>query len=124
MKKIFNFLLALAFFISATTYSFGFAFAVSSEESVYAEGGTPIYTVNETITYHYKVEDEEFFPEKIPGYLSSYTCGITAGGNIVGYYDRDYEDLIPNHTGRYLLGKWLWGRTVPRLIICFHRYIL
>ena len=110
MKRVFCFLFAFVLLTCGTTFNFGQALAgADCEESVYARGGILLYTVTETITYNYTVEDEYMIPVKMPGYLSSYTCGITAGGNIIGYYDKAYEDLIPNHTGRYLLGKWLWG---------------
>jgi len=111
MKRIFCFILAFVFVAGGLTFNFGQAVAagVCKKESVYARGGIPIYTVKETISYDHKVEDEYFIPVKMPGYVSSYTCGITAGGNIVGYYDKMYENLIPNHTGKYLLGKWIWG---------------
>ena len=48
-------------------------------------------------------------PYELPQYISSYTCGISAGGEIFGFYDRLYEELIPNHQGIIFRGKYLYG---------------
>ena len=110
MRKTFSVMLAFVLVLCGTFYCYGqVTVRANKEESVYARGGTPIDVKTDIISYSYTNEDEYVFPDKIPGYISNYTCGITAGGVIVGYYDRSYEDLIPNHTGSYLLGKWRWG---------------
>lgn len=50
--------------------------------------------------------DEDFYkmsyrtPEYCgPGLVGG--CAAVAGGNLIGYFDRYYEDLIPNHTAGY-----------------------
>lgn len=119
MKKVFCFILTMV------VLSYGTAFTINQpvksgqaiSNKIYAsnnpdvsfKGGTNIETIEETINYAYKIEDEYFNPYKVPGYLSQYTCGISAGGVAIGYYDKTYDELIPNHTGKIFLGKYLWA---------------
>ena len=66
--------------------------------------------VTERIYYHRRVVNNFQISDGLPSYLSRYSCGITAGGVAVSYFNRSFPELIPNHTaGRYLLGRWLWG---------------
>ena len=111
MKRFFCFVLMLTVLFCGTASGFvGFAQSgQASADTVYARGETPIAIVSERIDYAYKVETEYINPFSVPGYVSNYTCGITAGGVIVGHYDRIYEELIPNHNGRVLLGRWFYG---------------
>lgn len=38
------------------------------------------------------------------------SCAAVAGGNLIGYFDRYYEDLIPNHTaGELISGYYLYN---------------
>lgn len=77
---------------------------------------------DETITYTRKEETEIIFPNAVPNYYTNTydnACGPVAGANIVGYYDKYYEDLIPDYTayypanGRYRL---IDGTYIPALI--------
>lgn len=77
--------------------------------NISARGGNKIETISERIDYAYKVVDEYCSPNNVPGYLSDYTCGVTAGGVAIGYYDKMYDELIPNHTGRIFMGQYLWA---------------
>jgi hypothetical protein len=74
-------------------------------------GGVNINTVTDTIYYSYKQTDEYFNPYKLPEYYYNVenTCANTSGGVLIGHYDRLYDELIPNHTGRALLGKYFYA---------------
>ncbi len=69
-----------------------------------APGVMPISGTDETITFARKEETEIVFPNAVPNYFTSdydNACGPVAGANIVGYYDKYYEDLIPDYTTYY-----------------------
>lgn len=83
--------------VSAETY------AVLEENAIlYTSSGlaTPEYV---SVTVEYQGEpDEDYYKMAylLPRYFGSGLtggCAAVAGGNIVGYFDRYYEDLIPNH---------------------------
>ena len=73
-------------------------------------GGTPIGSVNETIEYDHKTTNECMISTGIPEYYAfGYTCGISAGGNVVAYYNKQYPTLIPGHlAGMDFFGTWCW----------------
>lgn len=112
MKRFFCLLLVLGLFFPTVGHA-GANTPVRSQK-VYAQvestyGGTPLDVIEEQISYNYKTVDSYRNPYELPKYMSSYTCGISAGGEIIGFYDRIYENLIPNHTGRYLAGKFFYA---------------
>lgn len=86
-------------------------------ESRYASnvpyGGVIKYNITDTVYYSHKDESEEYVnPYKLPLYMASglqNSCAITAGGAVIGYYDRLYEELIPNHTGITFMGQFVYG---------------
>lgn len=58
----------------------------------------------ETISFARKEEEVIEFPYAVPTYYTttlSNACGPVAGAIVVGYYDKYYEDLIPNYTAYY-----------------------
>lgn len=118
MKKLLNITLVFMLVFCGSFVAFSGVSevqAVAAEETVYASsdittyGGAPMQTIEERIDYSYKVEEEYYNPYEMPQYLSSYTCGITAGGALIGHFDRMYEELIPNHTGMTFMGKYFYG---------------
>ncbi len=60
-------------------------------------------TSTETIEYESRADDLYETINGVPQYtaLASNSCGATAGAAIVGFYDKYYEDLIPNYTSYY-----------------------
>lgn len=59
---------------------------------------------DEIITFASKEEERIEFPYAVPTYYTSTlsnACGPVAGAIVVGYYDKYYEDLIPNYTAYY-----------------------
>lgn len=74
------------------------AYAVSSEEVYYSNRTLDdTTTVNNAPTYHANPD------------LSN-SCGPTAGGIVVGFYDKYFENLIPNYTVYYTAN----GRYKPK----------
>lgn len=59
-----------------------------------------------TISYTSKDETSIRFPYAVPYYYTNTStypnaCGPVAGSIIIGYYDKTYEELIPNYTTYY-----------------------
>lgn len=115
MKKLFAILYATIISICPFAVFTTYQNNIPDVPKIYAEtditpyGGTPLDVIEEQIDYSHKVVDKYYNPYELPHYLSSYTCGISAGGEIIGFYDRIYDELIPNHTGRIFLGKYLYA---------------
>lgn len=78
---------------------------VVSETRYYdAPGVMPISGQSEIISFSRKEETIIEFPYAVPNYYTNTyenACGPVAGANIVGYYDKYYEDLIPDYTAYY-----------------------
>jgi len=73
-------------------------------------GGTAIANVDETIYYTRREVNMFVHNTELPAHISQYTCGINAGGNIVGWYNKDYPEMIPGHAAGYLRGgRWYWN---------------
>ncbi|MDE5766150.1 MAG: hypothetical protein K2I17_03180 [Clostridia bacterium] len=58
---------------------------------------------DETIEYGTRADDLYETINGMPEYITEITnsCGATAGANIIGFYDKYYEDLIPDYTAYY-----------------------
>lgn len=73
-------------------------------------GGTIVYTdETATINYTYKSSSAYKMASRYPQYMGlenlQNSCAVTAGGNIIGYYDRFCENLIPNYVPGVLAGN-------------------
>ena len=63
-------------------------------------GGTTYTGVTYTYNYDHKTDNEYYIPGNLPEYTSvvgASNCAVVAGANLIGYYDRLYENLIPNY---------------------------
>ena len=63
-------------------------------------GGTTYTGVTYTYNYDHKTEDTYNILGDVPEYSSivgASNCAVVAGCNLIGYYDRLYENLIPNY---------------------------
>jgi hypothetical protein len=81
------------------------ALAIAAEQSdiygEYSDGGT---SSTDIISYAFRSKDSYEFEYGLPGYYASNhvnTCANIAGGNVLGYYDIFYPNLIPNHETLY-----------------------
>ncbi len=67
----------------------------------------------ETVYYARKDETDKYINYyNLPVYMASgieNACAITAGGAIIGHFDRVYEELIPNHNGSIFMGQFVYG---------------
>lgn len=84
--------------------------------SGYGDAVTYGLKTTETVTY---TNREESYIETVKGapkysQISQYpnSCGPVAGANIVGFYDKYYEELIPNYTPVLSSGKYRKADTV------------
>lgn len=73
------------------------------EIAVFYQGDANNDYVEKTVTIYYTnhTYDNNSLCLGAPKYVNTgWTsgCAAVAGGNLIGYYDRFYEDLIPNHT--------------------------
>ena len=124
MKRTVSMLLSICFVFGLVCVS-GCAYVTvmpvsgaANEVRVYATdimpmGGEIHETITERINYAYR-DDSRYYanPYRLPAYFAtdlSNACAITAGGAVIGYFDRLYEELIPNHTGIIFMGKYVYG---------------
>ena len=78
---------------------------------VVTDGGS-YEDINEYVFYDHVVNTTVINPNGIPCYFASgmsNACAVTAGGIVVGYFDKFYEELIPNHTGYIFAGDFTYG---------------
>ena len=124
MKRAVSMLLSIWFVLALVCIS-GYAYAAvmpmsaaAREERVYAAdimpmGGEMHETITERIDYTYRDASDYYAnPYRVPAYFASglnNSCAITAGGAIIGHFDRLYEELIPNHTGIIFMGQYVYG---------------
>ena len=111
MKKLICTVFVFMFAFSGIFGVFG-AFASAETENgteYFDRGGSLLYSFTDTVNYHEKDDVSYYVDPILPKYISSYTCAITAGGNIIAWYNKDYPALIPGHTaGSTLFGRWIW----------------
>lgn len=65
------------------------------------DGGTTFEQRTVSVEFASRTYDGKSLCHSAPMYINvgwSGGCAAVAGGNLIGYYDRFYEDLIPNHT--------------------------
>ncbi len=98
MKKRVTTAAVAAFMLLASALSVGAAPAPEEEQKFCGSGGYVEKT--ETINYAWKdSSDEDHIKYDLPDYTVSAnktSCASTAGTILIAYYDRYYEDLIPN----------------------------
>jgi hypothetical protein len=109
IKKTLSVIFALTMLLCSAAAILPRAGQACDEEKIYARGANLISINNETINYAYRTTTLYIIPNEMTTFLSSYSCGITAGGNLINYYNRQFPQLIPGHSsGRIFLGNWVW----------------
>lgn len=78
------------------------------------EGGVQFTTETVSVVYTSRNKDEYTMATRCPDYIGGTNmtngCAAVAGGNLLGYFDRYYEDLIPNHkAGTTFYGLFLYS---------------
>lgn len=66
-------------------------------------GGTYTQTQTDEVIYEYKTENKQSLGTSFPDYYNMSSqlincCANVAGANVIGYYDRFYDNLIPDYT--------------------------
>lgn len=75
------------------------------------QGGNFSHNEDATIKYARKEVDSYENPYKAPHFPAGElnACVVEAGGNAMVYYDRLYDDLVPNYKHTYIWGKFTYG---------------
>ncbi|MBQ9118296.1 MAG: hypothetical protein IJY11_03735 [Clostridia bacterium] len=105
----------------ATTTVAASASTTSTERRYYDEASSSPRGILETINFTRKEETYTLFENLVPYYYNTTlenACGPVAGAIVVGYYDRFFEELIPNYVAYYASGRYRSNDTVyvPALI--------
>lgn len=77
--------------------------------SVYSSSNTGYEVITENISFLYKAVDEHKMSKIYPSFKDSIlnnSCVPTSGANIIWFYDRFHENLIPNFTPGKTIGKY------------------
>lgn len=88
----------------ATQPAVTYAYAQDGDDAeIYYKGGGTFTEATETFTYATKTTETYEINVNFPNYYNANaaltnTCANAAGASVIGYYDRFYTDLIPNHT--------------------------
>ena len=108
--KIRNYLftaIAAILLVIANLFPVGIVRLFAGETAAQRFGATVnLYSTNtstETIEYGTRTDDMYETINGMPEYTAhlSNSCGATAGATIIGFYDKYYEDLIPDYTTYY-----------------------
>ena len=89
--------------------------AITHKETTYCDDGIMLLAETNSVTVNYENKDENTFSMALqhPYYTyspSSAGCACVAGGNVLGFYDRYDEELIPNHTsGTLFMGQFIYS---------------
>ena len=114
MKKAISVILS-AMCAAVVCLAFGFALvAAQADEARYGtdfQGGHYLGVETRTVNYAYYTVDYYVNPYSVSNFVSGKvnTCAVSAGGNILTYYDRLYPELIPNYQPEYLWGIFYYG---------------
>ena len=113
MKRLLGMLLVMVT-ASASVLAMGFGFVAADAIPRYAmdyQGGISAGTTTRTVSYDYVNEDPYVNPYEAPIFKNSYVgaCAVDSGGNALVYYDRIYDDLVPDYKHNYLWGKFTYG---------------
>ncbi len=104
-KRVFSGVAAVMMLFTSAL-SLGAAPAVEEEEKYCGSGG--YVEKSESINYAWKdSSDQDCIKYELPNYTVSAnktSCASTAGAILIGYYDRFYEELVPNFTVYYTFG--------------------
>ena len=89
--------------------------AISKRDTTYCDDGIMLLAETNSVKVNYANKDEDTFSMalKHPYYTFSANpsdCACVAGANVLGFYDRYDEELIPNHaSGSLLMGKYIYS---------------
>lgn len=105
IKEIIIYFIAITFITINCIMFSGFTYSIKYEtDSSYSAVSAYASNVNnEIVNYTYKetefIETQNGVPLYNPNTSLSNSCGATAGAIVLGFYDKYYENLIPNYIG-------------------------
>ena len=113
MKRLLGMLLVMVT-ASASVLAMGFGFAAADAIPRYAmdyQGGISAGTTTRTVNFDDVDDDYYENPYEAPIFKNSYVgaCAVDSGGNALVYYDRIYDDLVPDYKHNYVWGKFTYG---------------
>ncbi len=113
MKRLLGMLLVMVT-ASASVLAMGFGFAAADAIPRYAmdyQGGISAGTTTRTVNFDEVDDDYYENPYEAPVFKNSYVgaCAVDSGGNALVYYDRIYDDLVPDYKHNYVWGKFTYG---------------
>lgn len=114
MKKKALVCLAAVSTLVAVNICAGFKLGQPKAEATKYCGGSDFIDQSETINYATKETTEYAIKSQVPDYFGSTngsSCANLAGTIIIGYYDRFYEDLVPNYKSYVQIGSGIRYRT-------------
>lgn len=110
-KTLFAFLITIALLISVFLFS-SQSIVVNAQSSNFSSTQVLSATQSENISFTSREVEDTATTNNVPLYTQhsslENSCGATAGAIVIGFYDKYYEDLIPNYkgylskSGRYL----------------------
>ena len=121
MKKLFRISLSLILVSSFFFCGFSAGGQAYADGTRYSRGGVAFFDKTDHIYYSYRVTDMYINTRDLPEYLcdGAGVCAVSAGGVALGYYDWDYESLIPNHTKFTLWGYEFYSGSSAGLTAMF-----
>lgn len=109
MKKLFKFLL-LTLLLSSVLIFGGWTTKQGSITERYADAPIISKLATTTIEYNYRTVDSKYTPGGAPYYTQvngmSNACGAVAGAEIVAFYDKYYDNMIPDWVSYYASGTY------------------
>lgn len=114
MKKLMSLLLSILCAVNiASAFCIAQKYAVADARYAadLAQGGTLVSKETKQFTYARRTDDTYKNPYEAPTFIPSMSsaCAIEAGGNAVVYFDRLYDELIPDYSHKYVWGKFTYG---------------
>ena len=106
-KKVLTCLVAVSMLGAANIFS-GFKFVTPNTDDTKYCGGYDYIEQSETINYASKETTTYSMKGDVPSYCSAFSessCANVAGTIIIGYYDRFYEELVPNYKTYVQIGS-------------------
>lgn len=109
MKKLIKFSL-LVLLVSSVLIFGGWTTEQKPTMERYADAPIISKLANTTIEYNYRTVDSKYTPGGSPYYSQvsgmSNACGAVAGAEIIAFYDKYYENMIPNWVSYYASGTY------------------
>ena len=114
MKKFLCIALSVLSLAYVPAMSVGIGYVENSRYALDSvQGGNLLGTQYREIYYSTKSDKDDMYvnPYKAPAFIPSRSnaCAVHSGGNAIVYYDRIFDELIPDYTHKYVWGGFTYG---------------